>query len=115
MDATTAKKALNRPLTFGDRDQIAAIAFEQQVAEAVERAMADPHEDVQITCRLCDGEGRTECCECGHMRDCEECDGEGHYTGPPRPQDLPCMNDYSEDVVEESARRLRDARPFYWR
>lgn len=28
-------------------------------------------------CYKCDGEGETECCECGNLSDCKECDGEG--------------------------------------
>lgn len=36
-----------------------------------------PEED----CLECDGEGSTECDECGHERECEECNGEGTFGG----------------------------------
>ena len=33
--------------------------------------------DIEIPCQKCAGTGEVECCECGHFKDCPECDGEG--------------------------------------
>ena len=33
--------------------------------------------DIEIPCQKCDGTGDVECCECGHFKECPECNGEG--------------------------------------
>ena len=32
---------------------------------------------VEIECWHCDGYGESDCCECAHTNECDECDGEG--------------------------------------
>lgn len=39
-------------------------------AEAIEQG-------AELACVGCDGEGVTECCECGNHRECDECSGSG--------------------------------------
>ncbi|WP_191728350.1 hypothetical protein [Luteimonas colneyensis] len=34
--------------------------------------------DMKVECPTCDGEGVDECSCCGHERECEGCDGDGH-------------------------------------
>ena len=34
----------------------------------------------EINCTKCDGSGELECCECGSLRSCPECDGIGVIT-----------------------------------
>lgn len=33
--------------------------------------------DLTVECYDCDGQGETDCCECGHTRTCPTCDGDG--------------------------------------
>ena len=40
-----------------------------------------PEDQILYHCSDCDGDGETECCECGSSLDCETCDGTGSYSG----------------------------------
>ena len=68
MTVAEAKRILEKPLRFGDPEQIEAHAL---LIWAKELEDSD-----EITCAECDGDG-THTCDCGDVHDCAECAGSG--------------------------------------
>ena len=58
---------LERPLTFGDLEQIQYLRQEE----------AKVQYELLPKCVSCEGEGDKECDECGHVQECGDCDGNG--------------------------------------
>lgn len=69
--------------------------------------LADPSLcPTKIYCRSCDGSGESECCSCGHERECEDCDGWGqlewaHLTENQRRLEL-TQAMYAEAVIRDA-------------
>lgn len=81
MTIAEAKKALDRPLRFGDAEQIAAIKVVEADARA-ESILSSCKHDAQ--CPRCKGDAYIDCiCDCGdkHERRCPECRGTGTKSG----------------------------------
>lgn len=79
-----AKARLDRPLRFGDPEQIEAVTYLaqwEQAKEAIARCRTAGHAHAEGECTNCDGEGRCQCLNCRHVHDCGECEGTGWEDG----------------------------------
>jgi RecJ-like exonuclease len=106
MNEAEAKRALRRPLKFGDDEQIRAIRFLGAVDTAVEQIKESPE------CEECQGDGRalqhelgcedcggSGCSECEYVDDCTSCNGLGYFV-----IDWPaCKN----EIMEVAIRRIK--------
>jgi hypothetical protein len=109
MDVREARSALKRPLVFGDEQQIRAIRFLDEVAEAV-KVITDAAEctkcngngriyEYDADCEACGGKG---CDECEELADCLACDGLGCFV-----IDWPACKD---DVMKAAIAQIKSER-----
>jgi hypothetical protein len=66
----------------------------------------------KVVCYACNGEGETECCECGHEKECHECEGVGFFfehliTGQEVCEFVPSRYKYYRVMMGELSRLAR--------
>ena len=51
--------------------------LENQKDKLVKEAKKESAKLIEVECGECEGDGETDCCECGSVKDCEYCEGTG--------------------------------------
>jgi len=54
---------------------------------------------LETPCLKCDGSGELACCECGNMRDCPDCDGEGYISRDFSEANIPEKHKHREALI----------------
>jgi hypothetical protein len=71
------KKAV--PAEREPHDAVITMSVAEEVFNSIPVHDLYEWKDEYEICSECDGEGTTECDECGHEKDCSECEGEGKF------------------------------------
>ena len=78
MTPQKARAELQRPLVFGNPEQIRAIEVLESIEQCVTAILGCAHAHSQhAKCQNCNGSGECRCFDCDKHHDCGKCDGSG--------------------------------------